>query len=63
MHIAVRYKDGTKNLLKYNPSEEYSTAQMIDGAKEMLEEQTGKTVAVILVQVSDTKQAVEKQTA
>lgn len=63
MHIAVRYKDGSKNLLAYEPSELYTTEQISAGTKEHVETTTGKKVSVILVQVSDRQPVAELQTA
>lgn len=63
MHIAVRYEDGSKNLLSYDPSELYTTEQIIAGTKEHVEQTTGKKVVAILLQVSETAQVAEKQSA
>lgn len=62
MQIAVRYEDGSKNLLSYAPSDEFSTEQIVEGTREFMERSAGKKIATVLLQVSETA-VVGEQTA
>jgi len=53
MHIAVRFMDGTTNLLSYTPSDEYTTEVVMAETRAFMEKKMGKPVRSVLVQVID----------